>query len=106
MYNTRNLLLIAIIAATLVMGTNVIPMQSYADRDDDNKKKMTLVKISANYESGQKERRQHQDQDNFCYRGDNCEQANEGQQIVGKDNEATGFNDQSDNLSVGESSAE
>ncbi len=40
MNNTRNLLLVAIIAATLVMGTGVIPMQSYADRGDsgDNKK--------------------------------------------------------------------
>ena len=43
MNNTRNLLLVAIIAATLVMGTSVIPMQSYADRDnDDNKKSKTL----------------------------------------------------------------
>jgi hypothetical protein len=28
-------------------------------------------------------------------RGEDCEQANQGQQIAGKDNEATGFNDQS-----------
>ena len=40
------------------------------------------------------------DQDNLCYRGDDCEQANQGQQIVGKDNEAKGFNDQSDNLAL------
>ncbi len=31
-------------------------------------------------------------------RGQDCEQANQGQQIVGKDNEATGFNDQSVNF--------
>jgi hypothetical protein len=37
------------------------------------------------------------DQDNFCYRGDDCQQANQGQQIVGKDNDAKGFNDQSKN---------
>lgn len=36
--------------------------------------------------------------ENECYRGDDCQQANEGQQIVGKDNEAVGFNDQSKNL--------
>jgi hypothetical protein len=41
---------------------------------------------------------QHQDQDNLCYRGDDCEQANQGQQIVGENNDAKGFNDQSDNL--------
>jgi hypothetical protein len=40
------------------------------------------------------------DQDNLCYRGDDCEQANQGQQIVGKDNDAKGFNDQSDNLAL------
>ena len=40
MNNTKSILLVAIIAATLVMGTSVIPMQSYADRDnnDDHKK--------------------------------------------------------------------
>ena len=34
----------------------------------------------------------------ICYRDDNCQQANQGQQIVGKDNDATGFNDQSKNI--------
>ena len=37
---------------------------------------------------------QHLSQDNLCYRDDGCEQANEGQQIKGKDNAASGFNDQ------------
>ncbi len=36
-------------------------------------------------------------EDNTCYRGDDCQQANEGQQIVGKNNDEKGFNDQSDN---------
>jgi hypothetical protein len=40
------------------------------------------------------------DQDNFCYRGDECQQANQGQQIIGEDNDAKGFNDQSDNLDL------
>ena len=40
MNNTKSILLVAIITATLVMGTSVIPMQSYADRgDNDNHKK-------------------------------------------------------------------
>ncbi len=38
------------------------------------------------------------DQDDLCYRPDGCEQANEGEQITGKDNEASGFNDQSKNI--------
>ncbi len=103
MNNTRYLLLITIIAATLVLGTNVIPMQSYADRgDNDDRKKDNdyKSKTSASYESDKKSSKQNQDQDNFCYRSDDCEQANQGQQLAGKDNEAKGFNDQSDNLSV------
>ena len=40
MNNSKNIMLVAIITATLVLGTSVIPMQSYADRgDDDNHKK-------------------------------------------------------------------
>jgi hypothetical protein len=100
MNNTRNLLLIAIIAATIVMGTSVIAMQSYAERGDSDHKKDNdfKSKISASYESDKKRANQEMDQDNFCYRSDDCEQANQGQQIVSKDNEAKGFNDQSDNL--------
>ena len=103
MNNTKNILVIALITATLVLGTSVIPMQSYADRDnnDDHKKgKDYKSSIIAGSESDKKSASQHQDQDNFCYRGDDCEQANQGQQIVGKDNDAKGFNDQSDNLAA------
>ena len=107
MNNTRNLLLIAIITATLVMGTSVLPMQSYADRDNNDHKKTKDFKSSiiAGSESDKKSASQHQDQDNFCYRGDDCEQANQGQQIVGKDNDAKGFNDQSENLAVSAAAA-
>ena len=38
MDNTKSILLVAIITATLVLGTSVIPMQSYADR-------VTTIKI-------------------------------------------------------------
>ena len=41
MNNTKNILLLAIIAATVVMGTSVIPMQSYADRDNNDDHKNT-----------------------------------------------------------------
>jgi hypothetical protein len=98
-----NILLVAIITATLLTGTSVIPMQSFADKgnDDDHKKtKDFKSKVSASYDSSKKSADQHMDQDNFCYRGDDCEQANQGQQIVGKDNDAKGFNDQSDNLEL------
>ena len=42
-----------------------------------------------------KDIKQHTDQDNLCHRSDYCRQANEDQQIEGKDNTATGLNDQS-----------
>ena len=99
MNNTKNILLIALITATLVLATSIIPMQLYAGKDnnDDHKKGKDFSKIIAGSESDKKSASQHQDQDNVCYRGDECEQANQGQQIVGKDNDAKGFNDQSKN---------
>ncbi len=102
MNNTKSILLVALITATLVLGTSVIPMQSYAgkDNDDHHKKGKDFSKIIASSESDKKSASQHQDQNNFCYRGDECQQANQGQQIVGKDNDAKGFNDQSDSLAA------
>jgi hypothetical protein len=104
MNKTTNLLTIATITALLLMGTSVIPMQSYASGSDQHQKhkdtKDLKSSISEKTQIDKKSASQHQDQDNFCYRGDDCEQANQGQQIVGKDNDAKGFNDQSDNLAV------
>ena len=102
MNNTKNILLVAIVAATMVMGTGVTPIQSYADMDNNDHKKTKdfVSSIIASSESDKKSTSQHQDQNNFCYGGDNCQQANEGQQIAGKDNDAKGFNDQSDNLAL------
>jgi hypothetical protein len=110
MNNTKNILLIAIIAATLVLATGVTPMQSFADKKDNNYKKDNdykdndykkdndfKSKVFASSEEDKKSAKQHMDQDNECYRGEKCQQANQGQQVVGKDNDAKGFNDQSKN---------
>ena len=107
MNNTNNILAIATITALLLMGTSVIPMQSYADGSDKQQKHKDTsdLKQSIQKDTSAKKANQHQDQDNFCYRGDDCEQANQGQQIVGKDNDAAGFNDQSDNIPQSNSSA-
>ena len=109
MNNTTNLLTIATITALLIMGTSVITMQSYASGSDQHQKhkdtKDLKSSISERTQIDKKSASQHQDQDNFCYRGDDCEQANQGQQIVGKDNDAKGFNDQSDNLPQSNSSS-
>ena len=120
MNNTKSILLVAIITATLVLGTSVNPMQSFADRDnnddhnktkdykssdrnnnDDHKKPNDYKSsLSEKTQIDKKSANQHQDQDNTCYRGDDCQQANQGQQVIGEDNDAKGFNDQSDNLSA------
>jgi hypothetical protein len=109
MNSTTNLLTIATITALLLMGTSVIPMQSYASGSDQHQKhkdtKDLKSSISEKTQISKKSASQHQDQDNFCYRGDDCEQANQGQQVIGKDNAAKGFNDQSDNLPQSNSSA-
>ena len=97
MNNTIGILLVAIITATLILGTSVIPMQSHASGDNKNTKdSKSSIKASADWDK--KSSSQHSGQDNFCYRGDACQQANQGQQITGKDNDAKGFNDQSKNL--------
>jgi hypothetical protein len=83
-------------------------MQSYANKDNVENKKYddNKSKTSAGSQTDKKSATQDLDQDNFCYRGnETCTQANEGQQIVGKDNDAVGFNDQSDNLALFSSSA-
>ncbi len=110
MNNAKNILLVAIITATLVLGTGVTPMQSYADKhdDDDEKGKDYTSQEDKSYddEKGKDYTSQEDksnanlklDQDNTCYRSDGCTQGNQGQQVVGKDNDVTGFNDQSDNL--------
>ena len=104
MNNTKNLLTILAIASLLVMGTSLVQTKSFAGGSEEHKKTKDF-KQSIQKDTQSAKASQHQDQDNFCYRGDDCEQANEGQQIVGKDNEANGFNDQSDNIPQSNSSA-
>jgi hypothetical protein len=96
MNNAKNILFMAAITSLLIMGTSVIPMQSYADQHKKTSDFKSSIKASS--EVDKKSASQHLDQDNFCYRGDDCQQANQGQQIVGKDNDAKGFNDQSSNV--------
>ena len=108
MTNTNNILLMAAITSLLIMGTSMIPMQSYADSGSNDENKNyddSKSKTGATSQTDKKSANQHMGQDNFCYRGnETCTQANEGQQLVGEDNEAAGFNDQSDNLALSSSS--
>ena len=95
MDNTKNILLVALITATLVLGTSVIPMQSYAaeGNDDEDKKGKDHTSQEEKNDVNLK-----LDQENTCYRGEVWKQGNEAQKVVGNDNDVTGFNDQSDNL--------
>ena len=100
MNNTNKMLMIAAITSLLVMGTSLVQMKSFAGGEEHKKTKDFKPSISAKSQIDKKSANQHMGQDNFCYRGDECQQANQGQQIVGEDNDAKGFNDQSDNLSA------
>ena len=102
MNNTNKMLMIAAITSLLVMGTSLVQMKSFAGGEDHKKTKDFKASISEKTQISKKSASQHMDQDNFCYRGEECQQANQGQQIIGEDNDAKGFNDQSDNLSASE----
>jgi hypothetical protein len=43
MNNTKNILLVAAITSLLIMGTSIIPMQSYADKEDKEIKKIVIL---------------------------------------------------------------
>ena len=44
MNNTKkNILLVATITSLLIIGTSIIPMQSFADRGDDEDEKVTTL---------------------------------------------------------------
>ena len=103
MNNTNKMLMIAAITSLLVMGTSLVQMKSFAGGEEHKKTKDFKSSISEKTQIDKKSASQHQDQDNFCYRGIECQQANQGQQIIGEDNDAKGFNDQSDNLELSES---
>ncbi len=68
MNNTKKILLITAIASLLIMGTSIIPIQSYADMDDKNIKKNSDLDSKINANSGTEENwaNQQMDQDNFC----------------------------------------
>ena len=87
MNNVKSSLIVAAITSLLVVGTSLIPLQSYADGNNQPHKNIKSKSDSSTS--------QHLDQDNFCYRSPGCVQGNQGTQISGNDNTAKGFNDQS-----------
>ena len=82
------LLILSALASLLVTGPNLVPVQSYAAVDGDNGD----YKITKDYKDSihkdinakSDSTNQHLGQDNLCYRDDDCEQANEGEQIEAK----------------------
>jgi hypothetical protein len=100
MNNTNKMLMIAAITSLLVMGTSLVQMKSFAGGEEHKKGKDFKSSDSKKTQIDKKSANQKMDQDNTCYRGDECQQANQGQQIIGEDNDAKGFNDQSDSISA------
>jgi sugar lactone lactonase YvrE len=98
------LLMLSTLTSLMVPGLNLSPVQSYAvaDGDGDNGDHKTTKDykdyIHKDVNAGSERTNQHSSQENLCYRDDGCEQANNGQQIQGKDTAASGFNDPSKNV--------
>jgi hypothetical protein len=90
------------ITSLLIMGPNMFPMQTFAEADegkDDNKGTNDYKNsIQKDVDAKSEKTDQHFGQDNLCYSDSDCGDANEGEQVDGKDNEAAGFNDQSINI--------
>ena len=83
-------------------GAKLVPVQSYAaagggDNGDHKTTQDYKDGIHKDINAKSDKTNQHLDHDNICYQDDGCEQANEGEQAEGKNNEASGFNDQSKN---------
>jgi hypothetical protein len=88
--------MIAAIPLLLMTGASLISMQVHAgsgyekqEDSDDYKDPKSTTQIHTE--------RASLNQENTCYSGDYCQQAYNGQQATGKDNDASGFNDQSKN---------
>ena len=100
------LLILCSLTSLLVTAPNLAPVQPYAaaaaaaggDNDDDPKiTKDYKSSIHKDINADSEKTNQYLGQDNFCYRNDGCEQGSEGEQLEGRDNTASGFNDQGKN---------
>jgi hypothetical protein len=85
-----NIIVISIISI-LVLNVGLAPLQ-----EQQSPQAYASAAISKTSDLWQKIK-QHIDQQNTCHRGNDCKQADESQQVQGKDNSEDGFNDQSDN---------
>jgi hypothetical protein len=102
MNNLQCLLILSALASLLVTGPNLAPAHSYAiigsDYNDNKNTKDYKNSIHNDVNTESEKTNQHLGQDNLCYRDDDCEETNDGQLVEGKDNAASGFNDQGKNI--------
>jgi hypothetical protein len=87
----------AVVAALLLVGTSLAPILSYALSDgssDLGPRDGVHDDILADLEHID----QSLNQENLCFRSNDCRQSDVGQNTLGNDNQVTGFADQSDNL--------
>jgi hypothetical protein len=95
---TKNTLLMAAMTSLSMMGTIIIPMQSYGGFDSDENKTYdgNNSKTGSISQTGKMRSSHHMGQDNFCYmENETCIQANGSQEIMAKYNNEFGFNNQS-----------
>ncbi len=74
----------------LILNSDLVPLQI-----EQQKQKTCVAAVILKTLDLKEGIKQHADQQNTLQRGDDCRQADEGQQQQGKGNEAKGFNDKS-----------
>jgi hypothetical protein len=90
-----NIVLAAVAATSLMLtGTILMLIQPYASGISNPSLRDAFDEIRADLNSTS----QSINQDNICFKSDNCRQSEVGQNTKGNDNSVTGFADQSDNL--------
>jgi hypothetical protein len=92
-YMKFTVIIIAVVSS-LFAGTILAPIQSYANSDSSRNPPSPRDGISEEIRADL----QDINQENLCIRSNICRQSGVGQNILGNDNQVTGFIDQSDNL--------
>jgi hypothetical protein len=88
------IIIIMSIISILILNTSLIPMH------EQHLQRLAYAAAEAIPKTSDMKRdvMQHNDEQNSCHRGEDCRQADEGQQIEGNENSAAGLNDQSKNI--------
>ncbi len=98
-YNSKfTVVVIAAVASLLLAGTILAPTQSYARKGSFTDHSTLTDGLNGDIRADLANTDQNINQENICFRSDICRQSEVGQNTLGKDNQVTGFADQSDNI--------